>query len=258
MIPESEFPEQFSRTLLVLGAESVRRLQQSRVAIIGLGAVGGYALEAMARLGVGHLRLIDFDRVQLSNLNRQPLALHSTIGLAKIEVARQRVLDINPACQVEALQCYVDAQTLPSLLDQNLDLVVDAIDSIEAKVELLAAARLRSIPVVSSMGAARRLDPTRLRVATLADTQGCPLARAVRNRLRARNIPLDIPCVFSTEAALQGTLGLLPSAGPNAAQAEAYAKRVLGSMPTVTGIAGLLLAHVAAQALLTSVRTSIK
>lgn len=255
---KSEIPEQFSRTVLVFGEEPLRRLRQARITVVGLGGVGSYALEILARMGAGSLRLVDFDKVQPSNINRQLLALHSTVGQSKTDIARQRVLDINPDCQVEVLECRADATTLPRILDNHPAVVIDAIDSIDAKVELLTAACQRQLPIVSCMGAARRLDPTRLRVASIAETQTCPLAREVRVRLRERKIGLGIPCVFSTEPPLKATNIESTESKSDPVCSRPCSRAILGSVPTVTGTAGLLLAHVAIQTLLKPVSEKIE
>jgi tRNA threonylcarbamoyladenosine dehydratase len=191
--------EHFARLVQLIGPEALARLQTAEVAVFGLGAVGGFAVEALARAGVGTLRLVDFDVLQPSNLNRQLLALQSTPGRPKIEVACGRVADINPACRVDARGGFVDAETAPAFLDPPPDAVIDAIDGVNAKVNLLAAAHALGLFTVSSMGAACRMDPSRVRVADLADTEGCPLARVVRKRLGRRGIRGGIRCVFSTE-----------------------------------------------------------
>ncbi|MDD3991044.1 MAG: ThiF family adenylyltransferase, partial [Desulfobacteraceae bacterium] len=152
--------EQFARLIQLIGPQAMARLEAAEVAVFGLGAVGAFAVEALARAGVGRLRLVDFDTIQPSNLNRQLLALHSTLGRPKIEIARNRVADINPACRVDARSGFADADTAPAFLDPAPDVVIDAIDGVNSKVNLLAAAHGMGIFTVSSMGAACRLDPT--------------------------------------------------------------------------------------------------
>ncbi len=191
--------ERFARLEQLIGPNALQRLEAAEVAVFGLGAVGSYAVEALARAGIGALRLVDFDAVQPSNCNRQLFALDSTVGQPKIEVARRRVADINPACRVDVRCAFADAETAPGLLDPLPDAVIDAIDGVNAKVNLLAAAHRLGVFTVSSMGAACRLDPGRVRAADLADTEGCPLARVVRKRLGRRGIRSGIRCVFSTE-----------------------------------------------------------
>ncbi|MBI5831138.1 MAG: ThiF family adenylyltransferase [Armatimonadetes bacterium] len=160
-------PERFARMELMVGAEGIARLRGSFVVVVGLGAVGSYCVEALARAGVGRLRLVDHDTVHASNLNRQLYALEATLGAPKAMLAAERVLAIDSECRVEPVTQYCDASTLPGLLDGSPDLVCDCIDSFAAKVELLSEARRRGLPLVSSMGAALRTDPTQIRVGTL-------------------------------------------------------------------------------------------
>jgi tRNA A37 threonylcarbamoyladenosine dehydratase len=249
--PFPDHPEQFFRTALIWGWEALRRLQRAQVVVVGLGAVGSYAVEALARAGVGRFRLVDYDAVGPSNLNRQLYALHSTIGQFKTDVAGRRVKDINPACEVQTLNLRITSGQLDEALTGPPDLLVDAIDQIDAKVELIAAAQRQKVPLVSSMGAARRTDPSRIQVALLSETHGCPLARAVRIRLRRKRCALDFPCVFSTEPRVKPILEPLRTGGP----AEAFrgpkpkSRPPIGSLPTLTGIVGLTLAHAALQIL---------
>jgi tRNA A37 threonylcarbamoyladenosine dehydratase len=191
----------FIRTVQLIGEAGLQRLQSSFVVVAGLGAVGSFATEALARAGVGRLRLVDFDRVQLSNLNRQLFALESTLGRLKCEVARERVLDINPQCQVEALALKLDAETVAQALDGMPELVLDAIDSVSGKAALAQAARARGIPFIASMGAARRMDPAQVRAGWFSQVTTCPLARHLRQRLRQAGFAGDFWCVYSTERA---------------------------------------------------------
>ncbi|HQK92299.1 MAG TPA: tRNA threonylcarbamoyladenosine dehydratase [Armatimonadota bacterium] len=234
--------DRFLRTRQILGDEALARLGAAHVAVVGIGAVGSYATEALARSGVGHLRLVDGDLVQPSNINRQLMALESTLGRPKVDVAAARVVDINPQCAVEPLRLFVDADSLGPVLTAPLDLVVDAIDSAGPKLELIAAALRSGIPIVSSMGAALRVDPTRVRTGVIADVQGCPLARRLRRGLRGRGLGLDVPCVFSEEPATRAWIG--PSEDPQGPGPTAR-RRALGSLPTVTGTFGLVLAALA-------------
>lgn len=201
--------ERFLRTSLLLGEDGLRRLQNSSVMIVGLGAVGGYALEAVARAGVGHLILVDFDRFELTNVNRQILALTSSVGRKKTDVARERVAEINPACRVETFDMFVNADTLPQLLNLKADYVIDAIDALNPKCCLIEALYQDGIPFISSMGAALRSDPACVRCGRLSDTRNCSLSKFVRKRLRKRGIDLrKINCVFPTSRYLcpQGQL----------------------------------------------------
>ncbi len=242
--------EQFTRTLRLLGPERLAQIRSSFVTVAGLGAVGSYAVEALARAGVGHLRLVDFDVVNLSNLNRQLYALHSTVGQPKIEIARQRVADINPRCQIECLRTFIHTDTLDQVLAGPPGLVVDAIDSLTPKIELLSAAISRGIPIVSSMGAAGRTDPTALRVGPLSASLHCPLARMVRKRLRHRQLPLNLTAVYSTELAPETAAYDEACPESEVQMVRGRPREPLGSLPTLTGIFGLALANTALKTIL--------
>lgn len=242
----------FRRVEVMLGEEACERLRRSKVMVVGLGAVGSYAVEGIARSGVGTLRIIDFDRVSVTNINRQLYALDSTLGRLKSEVARERILDINPACRVEAIHGFVDAETIREYLADPPDLVVDAIDSLNPKVDLISAVRERNIPLISCLGAAMRLDPTRVRVGTLSEAYGCPLGRAVRKRLRRRNVPVDHLCVYSEEP-LPNPLPKMPPSErvyEETSLERGRVRDILGSMPTITGIFGLTAANLAIRMLI--------
>lgn len=192
----------FARLEQLLGKAAVDRLKNSRVAVFGLGAVGSFVVEALARSGIGYLRLVDFDRLDASNINRQIYALHSTLGLEKAVVARARVLDINPDCEVALHTSFVNADSLSQFLSPDLDMVVDAIDGLNAKVSLIFGAKQMGLNLVSSMGAAGRTDVSMIRTGDLFDTEVCPLARMVRRRLRRRGLSSGVPCVYSIEPPL--------------------------------------------------------
>ncbi len=232
----------------MLGVQAVERLHASRVVIAGLGAVGGFALEALARSGVGSFCLIDCDTIKPSNINRQILALWPTVDLAKTEVARQRILAINPSAQVETHNILLNASTIGPLLDDQprTDFLVDAIDSLGPKVELIASALHRGIPMISSMGAALRTDPTAIRVGLLTSVTHCPLSAMVRKRLRRRGVSTDdVPCVYSPEPVgqRQSEHILPPEYSEDDRTLPGRRRSTLGSLPTITGIFGLLLAH---------------
>ena len=180
--------DQFSRTRMLLGTEGVEKLARARVAVIGLGGVGSYVLEALARAGVGAFELIDGDTLALTNLNRQILALHSTLGLPKTEAVARRVKDINPAAEIRARELFVTAQNVDELPLGDCDYIVDAIDTVSAKIALVLRARELGVPILSSMGTGNRLDPAALRIADLADTSNDPLARVMRKELRRRGV----------------------------------------------------------------------
>ncbi len=245
--------EQFLRITRLLGEEAVEQLHEKHVVVVGLGAVGGMALESLVRSGVGNLRIIDFDTVGITNLNRQILATYDTIGKPKTEVARERIMAINPDCKVEVLELFVQHETLDQILEGPIDLVVDAIDSLNPKCALLEAAYKRNIPIVSSMGAALRRDPFLVRRADLMDTYGCPLAKQVRTNLRKRGVGRGIDVIFSPE--LVRFTYKNPDEEEHADFNEQISERgrkrnVLGSLPTLTSIFGQNLAHLALTKLL--------
>lgn len=222
------------RTRLLVGDEAVARLQASHVFLAGVGGVGGHVAEALARAGIGRITLIDMDQVALSNLNRQMVALRSTIGLSKAEVMRDRILLINPDCRVHVLSQMV-CHDAPELLQQiNPDYVVDAIDSVNCKVALLLAAQQQSIPTFSSMGAGRRLDVRAVRVCDLMQTSGCALARVVRQRLRKAGVGKGITVVTSDE--------LPRAAGPLEPAGEGRMRAVNGTVSYMPALFGTLLA----------------
>ncbi|OQA29264.1 MAG: tRNA threonylcarbamoyladenosine dehydratase [Verrucomicrobia bacterium ADurb.Bin345] len=233
----------FRRTELLLGKAALNRLRDAHVTVVGLGAVGSYAVETLARAGIGHFRLVDFDRVQPSNINRQLLALESTLGRSKVELARERVLGINPLCEVEALEVFADAATRPAILAPPCDAIIDAIDSVGPKTGLLADAVRAGIPlIVSSMGAALRTDPSAIRTDDISNTAQCRLAQKIRKRLRRHGISKGIRCVFSTEPA-QGESAAPEEAAEESGLQRGRKRKPLGSLSTMTGIFGMLAAH---------------
>lgn len=184
---------------MLLGRAAMEKLRRSSVAVFGMGAVGSFAAEGLARSGVGRLFVVDFDKVSLSNINRQLLALYSTIGRSKVELARDRILDINPDAEVAAWPLFVDAGSAAMLMKEPFDAVIDAIDSMGPKLELLSAAVSAGRPVVSSMGAARKTEIPMIRVGDISETDVCPVARLIRKRLRKRGIASGVRCVYSIE-----------------------------------------------------------
>ena len=189
-----------SRTERLIGAEGVERLRGLRVLVVGVGGVGGYAVEMLARSGVGHLTLIDSDTVADSNLNRQIIALRSTVGQEKVDLFRQRIADINPECGVETIPALLTPENVGEILDRGFDFVADCIDTVAPKVALLSECYRRKIKVISSMGAGGRLDPTKVQYADLWETHQDGLARAVRDAFKRRKSRPTIPVVFSSEA----------------------------------------------------------
>ncbi len=226
--------DQFSRTELMLGSDAMKKLKSSRVAVFGLGGVGGYVVEALARAGVGHLDLIDHDTISLTNLNRQILATHKTIGMAKTEAARQRVLDISPETVVTVHETFLLPDTLPEFDFTAYDYVVDAVDTVTAKLTLAQVCQDVGTPLISSMGTGNKLDPTAFRVADIAETSGCHLARIMRRECKKRGIR-KLKVVYSQElpASPRGNTSELPPEGRNA---------LPGSLSFVPPVAGLILA----------------
>lgn len=193
---------QFSRFELLTGAESLSKIQNSRVAVFGIGGVGGYAVEALVRCGVGTLDIIDNDTVSLTNLNRQLIALHSTIGKSKVEVMKERILDINPDCTVNAYELFFGEDTEDKFDFSQYDYVVDAIDTVTAKIRLIERCVECGTPIISSMGTGNKLDPSRLEVCDLAKTQNDGLARVMRKELSKRGIK-HLTVVYSNETAVK-------------------------------------------------------
>lgn len=222
--------EQFSRIENMMGAEAVERLQRSRVAVFGIGGVGGYAAEALARSGVGHLVLVDKDEVSVSNLNRQLIATHSTVGQPKVEVMKDRIRVINPDCQVEVHQSFYLPDNKDTFDFTQYDYVIDAVDTVTAKIQLVLQAQEAGVPIISSMGTGNKLDPSQLEVADIYKTSVCPLAKVMRHELKKRGVK-RLKVVYSRE---------LPR--ESRCYDETIGKAIPGSMVFVPGAAGLLLA----------------
>lgn len=226
----------FIRTEALIGIEAMKKIKKSTVLIVGLGAVGGYALEAVARSGVGNLILVDFDSFDETNINRQILALTSTIGRKKTEVAKQRVEQINPDCIVQVFDMFIDKNNVNKLLELKPDFVIDAIDSIKPKCELIRALIENKINFISSMGAALKTDTDTIKIANLNQTENCAMAKSVRQNLKKLGVDLKkVTCVFSNE---QCSL-------PDTAIKENKngGKQILGSLPTITAVFGLMMAN---------------
>lgn len=220
------------RTRLLIGDQAVDYLVNLHIVVAGIGGVGGHVAEALARAGIGHLTLIDHDRVSISNRNRQLVALTSTQGQAKVDVMRQRIAEINPNAQVTTIEAMICEDAYLQLQQLQPDAVVDAIDSVSCKVALLKASVDQGIPIYSSMGAGRRLDASAVRVMDVMDTQGCGLARAVRQRLRKVGVGRGIRCVVSTELPIS----------PVSAQIVADERLPNGTISYMPAVFGILLA----------------
>ena len=191
-------PNQFSRTQLLIGSEGIEKLAKSRVAVFGIGGVGGYTVEALVRSGLGNIDIIDDDKVCLTNINRQIYATHKTIGQYKVDVAKERILDINPDIIVNTHQTFYTPETADKFDFSQYDYVVDAIDTVVGKLSLIDQAKKFNVPIISSMGAGNKMDPTKFEVCDISKTSVCPLARVIRVELKKRKIK-DVKVVYSKE-----------------------------------------------------------
>lgn len=219
------------RTQMLLGEEGMERLKKARVAIFGIGGVGGYAVEALARSGIGALALIDHDTVSESNLNRQIIATRQSIGQSKVEAARQRIQSIAPDCEVAVFSCFFLPENADAFDFSQYDYVIDAVDTVAAKIEIILRAQAAGVPVMSSMGTGNKLNPTMLEVADIYETSVCPLARVMRRELRARGVE-KLKVVYSKEAPREP----LPLAEQDGRRS------VPGSTAFVPPVAGMILA----------------
>ena len=226
--------EQFLRTQMLLGTGALERLQKARVAVFGIGGVGGYTVEALARSGVGQLDLIDNDTVSVSNINRQILATHSTVGLPKVEAAKRRVLDINPACVVRTYPVFYTPETAGQFDFSQYDYIVDAIDTVTGKLALVERANEAGTPIICCMGTGNKLDASAFEVSDISKTSMCPLARIMRKELGKRGIR-HLKVVYSKEEALSPT-------GWEEEAAALGKRQIPGSVAFVPGAAGLILA----------------
>ena len=221
---------QFSRTELLIGKDGVEKLANSKVAIFGIGGVGSFVVEALARAGIGNFVLVDNDEVDITNLNRQIIATHKTIGKPKVEIARERILDINPNANVEIYREFFMPES-KGILDNSIDYIVDAVDTVTAKIELAVRAEKMSIPIISSMGTGNKLDPTRFEVTDIYKTSVCPLAKVMRKELKQRGIK-KLKVVFSKEEPIK----------PLNSNELTNKKQVPGSISFVPSVAGLIVA----------------
>ena len=240
--------DRFARLTALLGKEKLQILKNRSVTVVGVGAVGGFVVEALARSGVGKLRLIDFDTIELSNINRQILALERSLGEKKVELARQRIAQINPHCVVETMPVFARDETIDEILQPQPDLVIDAIDSLNPKTALVETAWKKEIPIISSMGAALRTDPSKIVYGDLFTSHGCPLAKHLRKRLRRRGIEKGIPSVYSNEK-VSFSYDSGTSENNEEDSGRGRTRNILGSMPTIPGIFGLIIANQAILAL---------
>ena len=220
--------EQFSRTELLIGKEAIEKLNKTKVAIFGIGGVGSYVVEGLARAGIGNFILIDNDEVALSNINRQIIATHKTVGKSKVEVSKERILDINPNAEVEIYKEFFLPES-DEIIDKTVDYIVDAIDTITAKIELVIRADRLNIPIISSMGTGNKLDPTRFEVTDIYKTSVCPLAKVMRRELKTRGIK-SLKVVYSKEEPIKISENLEEK------------KKIPASISFVPSVAGLIIA----------------
>ncbi|MDY6396446.1 MAG: tRNA threonylcarbamoyladenosine dehydratase [Treponema sp.] len=228
---------QFSRTEIILGKDGIDCLKKSRVAVFGIGGVGGYVAEALARSGVGALDLIDNDEVSLTNINRQIIALHSTVGRPKVDVMKERILDINPECNVRIFQCFYLPETKNLFDFTEYNYVVDAVDTVTAKIQLIVQAKEAGVPIISSMGAGNKLNPASFEVADISQTSVCPLARVMRQECKKRGIK-DVKVVYSKEKPVESKL----TAEEKKSAEQKGNGLAPGSCAFVPSVAGLIIA----------------
>lgn len=224
--------EIFSRQNIVFGSDSLQKLKNSRVAVFGVGGVGGYVCEALARSGVGEIDIVDNDTVSVSNINRQIIALHSTIGRNKVEVCKERLLDINPDLKVNAHNCFFLKENESEFEFEKFDYIVDAIDTVSGKLALAVIADRMNIPIISSMGAGNKTDPTQFKVADIYKTSVCPLAKAMRKLCRENNVK-KLKVVYSEE---------IPTIKEVLTDEASNKRQVPGSVSFVPSVVGLIMA----------------
>lgn len=219
--------EEFTRTALLLGEDALGKLSSSRVLVFGVGGVGGHAVDALARAGIGHITVVDNDKVAPSNINRQMAALHSTIGRSKVEVIKERILDINPDAEVTAKEMFFLPENADEFVFGEYDYVLDCVDTVSAKIAIIAEAKKAGVPVISAMGAGNKLDPSQFRISDISKTEYCPLAKVMRRELRSRGIN-HVDVCWSPEIPAKPSLE--------------DGKPVPGSVPFVPSVCGLVMA----------------
>lgn len=229
--------EQFCRTEILIGSDAMEKLRNSRVAIFGIGGVGGYVCEALVRSGIGEFDIIDNDTVSVSNLNRQIIATTDTVGKDKVEVMRERMLSINPNVKVNVHKCFFLPETAGEFDFTQFNFVVDAIDTVTGKIQIILKAKEAGVPVISSMGTGNKLDPGRLRIADIKETKVCPLAKVMRHELKKRGVD-KLKVVFSDEIPITPMIDLSKDQGENPGSRRA----IPGSTAFTPAVAGLLIA----------------
>ncbi|CAI9388336.1 MULTISPECIES: tRNA threonylcarbamoyladenosine dehydratase [Bacillaceae] len=244
---------QFSRNELAIGKEGLETMKNSTVAVLGIGGVGSFAAEALARSGVGRLILIDKDDVDITNVNRQVIALLSTVGRPKVDIMKERIADINPDCEVIALKMFYTEETYEEIFAYGLDFVMDASDTISYKIHLMKECLQRNIPIISSMGAANKMDPTRFQIADISKTHTDPIAKVIRTRLRKEGIRKGINVVFSDESPIVILEDVRKVVGKDNAPIR-KAKMPPSSNAFVPSVAGLIMASHVVKELLTDIK----
>lgn len=225
---------EYSRTELLIGGEGIRRLRESTVLVFGVGGVGSHCIEALARSGVGRLVLVDNDKVSLTNINRQSIALHSTVGRYKTEVMKEKIRDIDPSIRVDTYETFVLPDNVEETFRENPDYVIDAIDTVTAKLAVIETSLKRGVPVISSMGTGNKLHPEQFEIADISKTSVCPLCRVMRRELRARGIE-HLKVVYSREKPID-------TSGRTTGEDMGMRRSVPGSISFVPPAAGLLIA----------------
>ncbi|RAK17319.1 tRNA A37 threonylcarbamoyladenosine dehydratase [Anoxybacillus vitaminiphilus] len=244
---------QFSRNELAIGKEGLEKLKNTTVAVLGIGGVGSFAVEALARSGVGRLVLVDKDDVDITNINRQIHALLSTVGRPKVDLMKERIADINPECEVIALKMFYTEETYEQFFSYGLDFVIDASDTITYKIHLMKECLKRNIPIISSMGAANKMDPTRFRIADISKTHTDPIAKVIRQKLRKEGIRKGIPVVFSDENPIIIREDVRKKVGNDQATIR-KAKMPPSSNAFVPSVAGLIMASYVVREVLKDVK----
>jgi tRNA A37 threonylcarbamoyladenosine dehydratase len=244
---------QFSRNELAIGKEGLDILKGSTVAVLGIGGVGSFAAEALARSGIGRLVLVDKDNVDITNINRQIIALLSTIGKPKADLMKERIRDINPDCEVIALKMFYTEETYEQFFSYGLDFVIDASDTIMYKIHLMKECLKRGIPMISSMGAANKMDPTRFRIADISKTHTDPIAKVIRTKLRKEGITKGIPVVFSDESPIVIREDVRQVVGNDQSEIR-KAQMPPSSNAFVPSVAGLIMASYVVRQLLSDIK----
>ncbi|WAA10280.1 tRNA threonylcarbamoyladenosine dehydratase [Fervidibacillus albus] len=248
---------QFSRNELAFGTEGLNRLKNKRVLVLGIGGVGSFAAEALARSGIGGIILVDKDVVDITNVNRQLIALLSTVGRPKVEVMKERIADINPECEVTALQMFYTEESYEDIFRHPIDFVIDASDTIVYKIHIIKECIKRDIPIISSMGAANKMDPTRFQITDISKTHTDPIAKVVRGKLRKEGISKGVPVVFSDETPIVIREDVRQYVGKDDSDIR-KAKMPPSSNAFVPSVAGLIMASYVVRQFLKDVRVDRK